>query len=397
MRVLVDGRVIQDRYDGIGRQAFELVRALASMAGPGTPLDLVVLKGSGRDDRLSVRDLAAIAAVTVEDFDAPVASAKEQLRWPGVIRRTRPDVVLAPYHLAAPLRTSAPVVSVIHDCIFESDPRFAPGRSMRIAYIAATWIALRRASEIVTVSRATREAVQRRYRVRIAPTNVVPNGVDAASAFADGSAAVGAAREDLGLPDRYLLHVGVRRPHKNQETLVRAFARLAPAEPDLHLVLVGKRDERFPDPVPELVRRLGLGARVRMIASVPEPLLPGVFAGASVFAFPSFVEGFGIPVLEAMAVGTPVVASGTPAVAEVAGDAALLVEPTDVEGFAEAIGRTLRDGGLRARLRERGRERVERFRWEASADALAGVLRRAARARGVAAPERAVPSGPPRG
>jgi glycosyltransferase involved in cell wall biosynthesis len=378
MRVLVDGRVIQDRYDGIGRHAFELVTALASLEGPDPPLDVVVLRGSGKDDRLSVRDLAELPAVTVEGFQQPVVSATEQLRWPSLLERLRPDVVFAPYHLAAPLLSTVPVVPVIHDCIFESDRRFAPGRVMRAAYIAATWAVLHRVQEIVTVSQATRDSVQRRYRVRIAPTNVVPNGVDLSRSFERGPGLVATSRAALDLPERYLLHVGVRRPHKNQETLVRAFARLSRTEPDLHLVLVGKRDERFHDPVPGLVGRLHLADRVRVIPSVPEDLLPGVFAGAAVFAFPSFVEGFGMPLLEAMAVGTPVVAARTPAVAEVAGEAAILVPPADADGFAEAIARTLHDEGLRSRLRERGRGRVDRFRWTDSAAALALVLRRAA-------------------
>src|SRR6266508_4405036 len=120
MRVLIDGRVIQDRYDGIGRQAFELVRGLASLEASGPPLDLVVLRGSGADDRLSVDDLGGLRGVTIVDFEPAVASATEQLRWPSLLERLHPDVVFAPYHLAAPLLSSVPVVAVIHDCIFES-------------------------------------------------------------------------------------------------------------------------------------------------------------------------------------------------------------------------------------------------------------------------------------
>src|SRR5207237_9394445 len=130
-------------------------------------------------------------------------------------------------------------------------------------------------------------------------------------------------KSELDLPNRYVLHVGVRRPHKNHATLVRAFGAVAAAQPDLQLVLVGRSDPRFLDSIPGLVQELDLEGRVRFLSSVGEDLLPAVYQGATVFAFPSAVEGFGLPVLEAMAAGVPVVASDAPAVQEAGGGAAL--------------------------------------------------------------------------
>jgi glycosyltransferase involved in cell wall biosynthesis len=249
---------------------------------------------------------------------------------------------------------------------------------VRAAYIAATRFALRRATQVVTVSEATRRAVERRYSVRIDPSNVVPNAIDAGRWVHPGAGAIGRAREELRLPERYVLHVGARRPHKNQATLVRALARIAHDEPDLHLVLLGSPDRRFHDPVPDLVQRSRLGDRVHHLRAVPEDLIPSVYADAAVFAYPSLVEGFGIPLLESMAAGVPVIASMTPAVAEVAGDGAILLPPLDDAAFADAIRTVLVDERLRASLRERGRGRVERYRWDASAAALLDVLGRAA-------------------
>jgi glycosyltransferase involved in cell wall biosynthesis len=378
MRVLVDGRVIQDRYHGIGRGTAELVRALSGLAASTGELELVVTRGSGRDERLSATDLEGLPAVSLVPFEPPIASVAEHLRWPSVVRKVRPDVVHIPYHLATPLFAGAPVVAVVHDCIFESDPSFAPGRALRASYRCATAIALRRATEVVTVSEATRASLEHHYGVRVPRQNVVPNGVDPGFARRCDRADVAVARSRLGLPERYMLHVGVHRPHKNVTVLVRALAELRATDPDLHLVLVGSDDERFPDPVPALVRRLGVGDRVHVVGSISEELLPAVFKDAAVFTFPSLIEGFGLPVLEAMAAGVPVVGSRTPAVAEVAGDAAILVPPTDERAWSDAIGRVLRDAALREQLRDLGRCRVAAHSWASSAHALLDVLRRAA-------------------
>jgi glycosyltransferase involved in cell wall biosynthesis len=357
LRVVLDGRVIQDRYHGIGRHALELARAMARLDA-----QLLVLSGDAPADRLSLSALRE-DGVTLAPFTAPVASMREQLRWPLVLRNVPADVLLIPYHLATPWASPVPAVAVVHDCIFESDPRFAPSSRVRHLYQLATRIALRRTSAVVTVSHATRTCLAAYYGLRIPPENVVHHGVDTRFGTRVPEALRRAAREELALPERYVLHVGVRRPHKNQATLVRAFAPLA-AEVDADLVLVGDVDKRFPDPLPGLVGELELGERVHLLRAVPEALLPALYQDAAVFAFPSLVEGFGLPVLEAMAAGVPVVASTTPAVAEAAEGAALLVSPHDRAGWTRALWRVLHDGRLADHLTRRGQLVARRRTWD---------------------------------
>jgi glycosyltransferase involved in cell wall biosynthesis len=180
------------------------------------------------------------------------------------------------------------------------------------------------------------------------------------------------------LPDRYVLNVGVRRPHKNQATIVRAIARLRGLRPAVHLVLVGDRDERFPDPIPRFVEDLGVEDLVVRLAGVDDASLLLLYGGAAAFAFPSLMEGFGLPILEAMAAGTPVVASDVPAVAETAAGGARLVPPLDVDAWADAIREIVTTPEVAIDLRRRGRAVASAWTWDDAGRQLLGILDAAA-------------------
>jgi glycosyltransferase involved in cell wall biosynthesis len=374
LRIAFDARVVQDRYHGIGRHTLELLRVIRDIAPPD--LEFVLLAGHAPDERLSVRrDLALREGMTIEPFDAPIASVRQQWEWRRLVARLEPDVAFAPYHLGAPLAIRPPTVIEIHDCIFEEDGSFAPGLRGR-AYPLVTKLILARAASVVTVSDATRAAVEQYYRVRIPRDHVVRNGVDARFEARAEAAPDDLAR--LGISDRFILHVGVRRPHKDQATLVLAFAAIAHDDPTVALVLVGPQDERFPDPLPDLIARHGLTGRVIELPRVDEGTLRTLLQSATVFAFPSLVEGFGMPVLEAMMAGTAVVASDIPAVREAAGDAAYLVPPRDVAAWATALRRLMRHDRERLQLVARGRARALSASWHDGATVLLRVLERAA-------------------
>jgi len=200
---------------------------------------------------------------------------------------------------------------------------------------------------------------------------LVPNGVDIRQFATVPAGAVAAARDRYQLPEHFILTVGAHRPHKNHEILIRALASL-PAH--VSLVIVGYFDTSFPDPLPGLITELGLESRVRLVPEVADDWLPAVYRAASVFAFPSLAEGYGLPVLEAMASGLPVVASQIPALAEVSGSAAVLVSPHDVAGWACALSAVLGDPGLSAGLSDAGAAVAASVTWERGATALRRLL-----------------------
>jgi glycosyltransferase involved in cell wall biosynthesis len=180
-----------------------------------------------------------------------------------------------------------------------------------------------------------------------------------------------AAREDVrrrfDVDGRYVLYVSNHQRKKNTERLVEAFALVAADDRDVSLVMTGWHSPTF-QLVLDLIERLGITDRVKVLGHVPDEALPPLYQAAAAFALPSLHEGFGIPLLEAMACGTPVLASNVSALAEVCGDAAELVDPLSVEGIAAGLRRVLSDDARRIELHERGLRRAAEFTWRRSAE-----------------------------
>jgi glycosyltransferase involved in cell wall biosynthesis len=219
----------------------------------------------------------------------------------------------------------------------------------------------------VAVSEATRTDLERLYPRARGRTHLIPLGVAASFAPVDDPRRLREVRERYGLPPRFVLAVGAGRPHKNLEVVVEA-ARLFPdGQP---VVLVSAPDPRFPDVVGERITQLDQGGergRVRRIRDVREEDLAALYSLAEVFVLPSFVEGFGLPMLEAMAAGTPVVAADASVMPEVGGDAVVLFDPHDPRALAAQLARLADNAELRARLRRLGLARAAAFTWEHSA------------------------------
>jgi glycosyltransferase involved in cell wall biosynthesis len=358
LRIGVDGRVLHDDYHGIGRVTEALIRELVKVP----EVEVVLALNSRPTRRFDVGALLTLANLETLRFDLPLTSPRQILRWPAALRRARVDVMVFPYHLGAPLTGCGPRLVMVHDCILER-PQFAPSARVRWAYRLLS-TAVVRTNGVITPSWASAQDVHRYYRIPAGNIKIVPNGVE--DKFSAQSADGERARVSLDLPEHYLLQVGVRRPHKNLGVLIRLLARL----PDRHLVLVGNVDRRFPDPVPALATQLGVADRVHHFPFVAENDLIGIYQQADALLFPSLIEGFGLPLLEAMAAGTPVIASDIPAFAELAQDAAILVPPSSSAAWAEAVERLLGDPDLRTALVSRGRAVVGAYTWRCSALAL---------------------------
>lgn len=236
-----------------------------------------------------------------------------------------------------------------------------------------------RADRIVCVSETTRTEVRERFGIGGALVRVAHNAVASAFAPVPGDAARRAVRERLRIDGPYMLFLGKLEPRKNVSRLIDAFARfLHHTGSSTRLVLAGNRTGVTPD-LDAQIARLGVGHAVVCPGYVPSDLLPSLYAGAEFFVFPSLWEGFGIPILEAMASGTPVVASNVGSLPEIAGDAAVIVDPVSVESIADGMIALERSPDLRQSLAVRGLARSRLFSWDRSAEATTQAYDEAAR------------------
>jgi alpha-1,3-rhamnosyl/mannosyltransferase len=275
----------------------------------------------------------------------------------------------SPYFLI-PALPGVPTVVSIHDLIPLRYPQYftAP---QRVIYNLSVRLAARAADRVITASRQAADDVAR--FLGVVPSRVVVIPMAADPAFQPTPPAhVDERRARLRLPEKYVLYVGTNRPHKNLTRLVEAWS-LLPSR-SVSLVVAGPWDDRYPE-ARRRVEELGLGERVRFVGAVDEGDLPALYSGALAFVFPSECEGFGLPVIEAMACGTPVACSNAAALTELAGDDALLFPPHSVESIAAALGRLLEDGELRADLARRGLARAARLTWDDAAKKTLAIYR----------------------
>ena len=290
----------------------------------------------------------------------PQLIAALRMRW------DRVDLVHGPANALPLIRLGLPGVVTIHDLAIYDHPEWFP---------AGQWFAtrvvvpesIRRARAIICPSQATRQAIVRLFAIDARRCHVIPHGVEPEFALPAAAAVRSEVRRRYGLPPRYLLQVGTIQPRKNYVTTLRALAKIPPGQ-RVPLVAIGSFGWNY-QPVVDAVRELDLSSWVRFVGYAGIADLPALYQMAEAALFPSLDEGFGLPVLEAFAAGTPAIASNAGAIPEVAGDAALLCEPDDAEALGANLLRVLDDRELRDRQVAAGRARAARFTWPASATA----------------------------
>jgi glycosyltransferase involved in cell wall biosynthesis len=289
-----------------------------------------------------------------------------------------PELLFVPSHVLPLIHPRRSVVT-IHDLGYHYYPE-AHTLFQNLYLRWSTRYNARAAARVVADSEATRQDLVRWYGTAADKIAVIYPGRDERLAPVADAEALAGVRGRYGLTDAYLLYVGTLQPRKNLVRLVQAFASLLGAHGSspqlpagLQLVLAGQKGWLYDEILAE-IGKLGLEGRVVATGYVADEELPALLSGALAFVFPSLYEGFGLPVLEAMACGTPVVCSNASSLPEVAGDAALMVDPRDTEALAEALWRIVSDEPLRRTLVERGGEWVRRFSWRRCAQEVLELL-----------------------
>jgi glycosyltransferase involved in cell wall biosynthesis len=300
----------------------------------------------------------------------PARALWEQLFQPAHLVRDNIDLLHGPAY-ALPLICPTRSVVTIHDLSFFLYPQTF-NRGNRLYLRLMTYLAARRADAVIAVSEHTRQDVIRLLDVPADHVHAVPNGID--SVFRPlPEHEVQRFRAEHQLPKRFVLCISTIEPRKNLATLIRAYATLGNTEH--RLIIGGGRGWKY-ESIFALVDELGLRDRIWFPGFVRHSELPHWYNAADAFVFPSIYEGFGLPPLEAMACGTPVIASNASSLPEVVGSAGLLVDPTDVAALADAIHQVLRNPELAATMSAQGLTRADRFSWKASAERTAAVYER---------------------
>jgi glycosyltransferase involved in cell wall biosynthesis len=303
----------------------------------------------------------------------------EQTVLPVATLRDRLDVLHCPV-LIQPVVSPVPTVVTVHDLIFLRYPERFP-RAQRLYLTTLARASARRAGRLIAVSQATRRDLQALLGVPPERVTVIPNGVDHARYYPRPPAEIAAFRAAHDLPERMILYIGTLEPRKNLPQLLRAYA-AARADLGGARLVVGGAKGWFYDEIFRVAQELGLTGgpdAVRFAGYIPDADQPLWYNSATAFVYPSVYEGFGLPPLEALACGIPVIAADRSALPEVVGTAGVLVDPDSETALAAALRAVVNDPALAARLRAAGPAQAARFSWPASAAATLAVYRAAAR------------------
>ncbi len=356
-RIAIDAHMVGTGETGNETYVRGLLRGLRRIDDRNAYLlyttDPALLPADLRGDRFQPRRVAPAGNLPRVGYAMPRAAWHDRL-----------DLLHVTYTLPPALRCRR--VVTVHDISYKLFPDTFSPRD-RLLLSLAVPLSLARADRVITVSESARRDILRHYRLDGRKVVAIPEAAEEHFRPVWGRAELDRVRARYRLPDRYILAVGNLQPRKNLRRLIEAFARLKGAGTIPHgLVLVGRSRWRGLD-VLDAVKAFGLADEMVLTGYVPDADLPTLYSAAEVFVYPSLYEGFGLPPLEAMVCGTPVIASATSSLPEVVGDAAVLIDPTDVGDLTTALTRVLSDAALRQRLSTAGVARAARFSWDDTA------------------------------
>lgn len=355
-------RALRAQRTGTEAYSLHLIRALAS-AAPRHTLRLFV------PDAPPPGLFPTAPNIQVRVIPFPRLWTHVRLSWE--MLRAAPDALFVPAHVL-PLAHPARSLVTVHDLGYKHFPEAHPWRQRAYLDWSTRWSA-RASRALLADSAATRDDLVRLYGTDPAKITVVYPGYDESLRRVDDPAALARVRAQYGIEGDYVLHVGTLHPRKNLARLIEAFGQLQDSFPGLRLVLAGARGW-LAGPILERVRALGLDDRVVLPGYVAAGDLAALLSGARAYAFPSLYEGFGFPALEAQACGVPLVAARASSLPEVAGDAAIYVDPLSVDDITRGLRLALSDATLCAELVARGAQNLCRFSWARAAAEVLAVL-----------------------
>jgi glycosyltransferase involved in cell wall biosynthesis len=356
MRIAIDARKLRDF--GIGTYLRNILIELSRL---DRETEYVVLC---RPDDVEAGDVLGRNFRMVPEPATPYSVA-EQYRIPMSLARERVDLVHEPHYVLPPLTRCRSVVT-IHDCIHLMFPQYLPSRLAYVYAKGSMWAASRKADRILTVSEASKRDILRFFDVPADKVSVIYNAIDERFLAPGNPERMDLVRQRYQLDHPFVLYVGNIKPHKNIERLIDAFGRARAQGPEnLKLIIIGDEISKYPA-LRQSVHKHKLDKHVRFLGFQPMETLAAFYRLARAFVFPSLYEGFGLPPLEAMACGTPVVTSNVSSLPEIAGGAALLVDPYDADAIANGIVQAVTDDTLRADLICRGLDRARSFSWPQS-------------------------------
>ena len=366
-----DARASTTHFPGIGRYVFNLLRAMGPMLKDDEELTVL-----WDPNETSHWNLSTLQSGRIQLVAARVSPFSLFQLWilPNLLRRLAVDLYHNPYPIL-PYRTDQPMIVTIYDLIPIIHPRSVPLRA-RLLFRVSTARATRTTSFIITVSESTRRDLRRCFKLQEETIAPIPLAADPCF-VRQAENEVERVQEVYSLGQRFVLYVGTNKPHKNLIRLVEAWhitcRDLPESTSGIQLVIAGPWDNRYQQ-AKERARQF---ENIRIIGPVKEKDLPGLYSGAAFFVYPSLYEGFGLPVLEAMACGTPVACSSSSSLVEVAGDAALLFDPEDTREMARALSRLMKEENLRRELGKRALERADQFSWDRTARETLQIYRKA--------------------
>lgn len=365
MRIGIDARPVLGERGGVGWHTYHLLRALLDLKEDVEFLAYVPGGVLGRlhNDMLELEHRSGLRWVE---------AGRATMRWRG--SRDRLDLFHGTNFKMQTQGTHGGVVT-IHDLWLERHPEFSPKfLGQRVSFYRTRRTTVR-ARMVITVSEHSAREIESLYGVPRGRIAVIPNGVSDEFRPSVDSAALADFKRRYAVPtEQFILFVGGADPRKNHRTLLRAYASQMNRLKDYSLVMVGDSAHRFGN-MKETARACGLEHRVVCTERLSLLDLRLLYSHAAVFVFPSLHEGFGMPVLEAMACGAPVITTRTTSLPEVVGAAALLVDPDDADELGEAIVRMLEEGAVREEFRARGFERAKQFTWETAARQTLAIYR----------------------